>query len=541
MRRVRAIVASLFFLSVVAGRCAYAEDDDTGKPPVPTDVAYTHKAPVPSDIAAARPPPVANIVDDAGKASSVPVTADTVKPAVSSATAERYPTLRVLDFTVCRRIGVELQDDYNCPQPLNVNGVSLSKPEELPIDLPTVLKLAGCDNLDFRIACAKLDEAHAKTLAAKMEFLPSLHPEFENRWHSGREQNSRGVFFNVPKQSNKFGGEAVLNWQLGETVFRVLAARRRAQAQEAAAQVAVDDAKYKAVTAFYNLVQARTDLAIASERLKQADETVSLIGKRAQTGAALTADVKRAEAARAEVKQRVAQARNKARIASLNLTEVLHIDPLVTLIPHQESQDLIALVPVEKDLVPLIADGIVRRPELKESRAYWNALDKERKAAFFAPLVPAIRAELFNGSFGHDPADAHHRVDAELSIGWKIGAGGIGDVSRKRISEAAQQAEAIRFAKIADIVAREVVESQANVKTAQELIDLSKEEIAAAQETLRLTNERLKVGAVLTLDVLTAEDVLFNAKSRAAQYVNDYNRAQYSLLRSIGGFRESDE
>src|SRR5207248_3249676 len=136
---------------------------------------------------------------------------------------------------------------------------------------------AGCDNLDFRFACARLQEAHARTLAAKMQFLPSLQPIFVNRYHSGRTQAVNGPFLDVEKQSNQYGGAAVLDWQLGETVFKVLAARRRGQAQEFNVQVAIDDAKFKAVTAFYDLVKALTDLAIAEQRLKQADETVSLL------------------------------------------------------------------------------------------------------------------------------------------------------------------------------------------------------------------------------------------------------------------------
>src|SRR5258708_1639151 len=70
----------------------------------------------------------------------------------ANATRDNYPAIRTLDFALGRKgiVSIELRDDYNCPKPIQTHGLTLAKPEELPIDLATVLKLAGCDNLDFR-------------------------------------------------------------------------------------------------------------------------------------------------------------------------------------------------------------------------------------------------------------------------------------------------------------------------------------------------------------------------------------------------------
>lgn len=460
--------------------------------------------------------------------------------ASNTASSAAYPALKILDFALDhRRLSVDLGDDYNCPRPLP-GGLTLPQSVELPIDLPTVLRLAGCDNLEVQFACTVLEEAEAHTLQAKMQFLPSLYPQFSNKWHSGRAQNTNGSFINVNKQSTQYGGGAVLDWHLGETIFQTLAARRREQAHAAGVEVAAENARYNAVAAYFNLILARTEQAIAKQRLAQADETVKLIDHLVKNGAALLSEVKRVQAVVAEVKQRVATAREKVRKASLALTETLHIDPLVTLLPQQESQILVALVPREKQLAELVADGFARRPELKESRAFWNALDKERKAAYIAPLVPTVHAEAFDGSLGLNPADSHHSADLSVGLGWKVGPGGIGDVSRIRISAAQQRQEGIHFAQVADRIAREIVESETHVKTSEELIQFSKEEVAAAEEALKLSRERLQNGVALTLEVIAAEESLFAAKSRAAQNVAEYNKAEYGLSIRIGGLRESD-
>ena len=452
----------------------------------------------------------------------------------------RYPTIKILDFAVGRRCDpVNLRDDYNCPQTLS-GGLTLSKPTELPIDLPAVLRLAGCDSLDVRLATVRLEEAEGHTLAAKMQFLPTLSPILENRWHHGRAQNTNGTFIDVDKQSSRLGGVAHAEWHFGETIFQVLAARRREQAQAANIDVNAAQSRYDAVADYFDLVLARTELAIAEQRLKQADETVKLIENLVAGGAVLKSEVKRAQAVRAEVKQRVATAREKARVASLKLTQILHIDPLVTLIPQQDSQTMIAMVRADLELPVLIADGLERRPELKESRAYWNALDKERRAAFIAPLVPTVIVDAFNGTFGRDQGKSAHSDEVTAGLEWKIGPGGIGDVSRIRISDAQLRQEGIRFAKIADRVASEIVESHTHVKTSEELVQLAKEEIEAADESLKLSNERLKGGAALTLEVIASEEALFAAKSRAANNISEYNKAGYALSIRIGGLREAD-
>jgi len=45
-----------------------------------------------------------------------------------------------------------------------------------PIDLPTVLRLAGAQNLDVQIARERLNEAQASRETALEQFVPSLTP-----------------------------------------------------------------------------------------------------------------------------------------------------------------------------------------------------------------------------------------------------------------------------------------------------------------------------------------------------------------------------
>ena len=417
----------------------------------------------------------------------------------------------------------------------------IGRPEEIPIDLPTVLRLAGADALDVQFARERLREAKGQRLGADMQFLPTITPTFDNRWIFGRVQATQGNFQNVThKQSTLEGVDAALDERLGENVYAALAARKRVEANEAGLRAVTDTAKIQAVTAYFNLVLARANQAIAEDRLRQADETIRMAQELQKGGAGLMSEVKRAQAARAQVQQQVAGAKESVRLSSLILTGQLHIDPLVTLVPQQQPQDMIALVPREKEITELVSEAVDRRPELAESRAFWRALDREKQASIIAPLIPTIQADAFHGQFGPHPDDGGHAHDYYVGLQWKIGLGGIGDVSRTQVADARLKEEAVRFARVADTVVQEVVANNIHIDTAREQIELSKDEVAAADEALRLSNERLKNGAALTIEVLAAEDALFGAKLRAAQNIAEFNKGQYGLLRSIGGFREDN-
>ena len=436
----------------------------------------------------------------------------------------------------------EEPDGYPSVQssPRNDSTPSVPRPQELPIDLPTVLRLAGSDSLDVKLADERLTEARARRLSADMKFLPAIQPVFDNRWHTGPDQAVTGNFVNVDKQASLLGARIGGEWKIGESVYQSLAARRRVVANESGVRSSTEDAQIRAVNAFFDLVLSRADQAVVEDRIKQAEETVRMTEELLKGGAGLLSEVKRAQAARAEVKQRLSVAKEKTRLASLNLTDILHVDPLVTLVPRQEPQDMLILVSPDRDITDLVIDAIAYRPELKQSRAFWNALDSERKAALIGPLIPTLRAEAFDGGFGRHPNELGHSTDYSVGLQWKVGAGGIGDVSRVRIAASLQQQESIRFMQASDRIVREVVKNLTHADSTKEQIALSKEEVAAASESLRLSRERLKNGAALTIELISAEDALFSAELRAAGGVTEFNKAEYGLLRSIGGFRNTD-
>ena len=65
-------------------------------------------------------------------------------------------------------------------------------------------------------------------------------------------------------------------------------------------------------------------------------------------------------------------------------------------------------------------------------------------------------------------------------------------------------------------------------------LPIARQEVASAEEALRLTQKNLQIGTGLTLDVLAAEDAAYQARLHHATASVHYNQAEVNLLAALG-------
>ncbi|HYR59079.1 MAG TPA: hypothetical protein VEO95_10630, partial [Chthoniobacteraceae bacterium] len=78
-----------------------------------------------------------------------------------------------------------------------------SKPQ--PINLAAVMRLAGAQNLDIRIAEQRLVEAQAAHEEALLQFFPYVSPGLAFKRHEGNLQTSEGPLIDTNKESLAVG------------------------------------------------------------------------------------------------------------------------------------------------------------------------------------------------------------------------------------------------------------------------------------------------------------------------------------------------
>jgi OMF family outer membrane factor len=79
------------------------------------------------------------------------------------------------------------------------------------------------------------------------------------------------------------------------------------------------------------------------------------------------------------------------------------------------------------------------------------------------------------------------------------------------------------------------VEAWTQVRSFADQIATAKEGLTAAEEALRLSQERKEFGIAAVLERILAEEDLTRARSEYLTAVAEYDKAQYALRRAIGG------
>ena len=120
-------------------------------------------------------------------------------------------------------------------EPLKPVGLRLIGTEQLPIDLPTTIRLASTENLDIAFAKARVEETKGESDAAKLNLLPTLSGHQLYRHTTGTLQ---GTFGNLESPTfDTVNPEGVFRLSLnpGQAMFEALAAHRNFQATTFAA------------------------------------------------------------------------------------------------------------------------------------------------------------------------------------------------------------------------------------------------------------------------------------------------------------------
>jgi outer membrane protein TolC len=407
-------------------------------------------------------------------------------------------------------------------------------PKRLVVDLPSALAVSGARSVEVRLAEAKTDEARQGIYSAAFSFVPTLEPGIAARAHRDLLQQTTGQFLNVTKQYEFGGIGGSADWAPGSAIFAGLAASRRTDAAQAATDTARAETAYSVASAYYGLVRARALVRIATEALEEARELFHNEDAREKRGAGIRADVLRAQAEVAQKELVLTQAESEVAIASARLTAILELDPGVELIPADDSPLLVQLISDDVTLAQLLAQAGAARPELRESASLIEAAQRDHEGTKWGPLVPSVVGGFATGQLGATFGQGEPSNDVGVSVGWKIGPGGLFDIpainaAAARVRQSRLHEEGLRVE-----ISRQVVEARARSISAVREVAAARNGVTFAQEGLRLSKERYLKGAGIELEVLDAQRVLTRSQSDEVDAIVHFDQAQYGLLRAIG-------
>ncbi|EEF57521.1 TolC family protein [Pedosphaera parvula] len=413
-----------------------------------------------------------------------------------------------------------------------------SSNETYTVDLPTVLRLASAQNLDVQIAREKLTQARASYNGAVMQFLPWLSPGVSFRRHDNFIQDVAGNIIEVHKESYAPGITVNAQVDLGDALYKSLAARQTLNAADHALEAQRQITLLSAIQGYYDLAKAQAQIAVDNEALRISQNLEQQLISAVSAGIAYKGDQLRAQVQTGQTALSLRQALEQQRVAGARLAEVLRLDPAVELVAKETELVPLSLVASNAALSPLVEQALVHRPELQASHSLVAAARSAHDGTTVGPLIPSLGGQAFIGGLGggidNQPHPFGQSEDYIAYLSWRIGPGGLFDFSRTRLYQSRLEDARLGEAKLHDQITREVVESITRFRSLSEQLTTVKHNLELAAEAEKLAEQRQEfaVGAVLE-DIQTQQD-LTRARNDFANIVAEFNKAQYALLRAIG-------
>ena len=409
-----------------------------------------------------------------------------------------------------------------------------------PIDLPTALRLAGAQSLDIQIARQAVDEANANRLTAIEQFFPWLAVGAAYHRRDGFAQAvPAGTVSKTHFESYAPGGTLAAQVVLGDAIYNTLAARQLVRASDQALEAQRQDSTLRAANGYLDLAKAKALVEVARQALETSQDYQRQLHEAVAVGVAFKGDELRVETQSGLYQISVRQALEQQRVAAASLAQVLHLDPAVELVPQDPDLAPLALFEINTSPEAVVQRALGARPELKQSQALVSAAREGRNGVLLGPLIPSVGAQAFVGGLGggHDDEPSHFGASQDYLVGvsWRIGPGGLFDLGRIDASKARLAAVELGEAKLRDAITAEAVSTLTRAQSLFDQLEVARRNLATASETLDLTRRRKQYGVGIVLEDIQAQQALNQARAGYVTTVAEFNKAQYGLIRVVGG------
>lgn len=408
----------------------------------------------------------------------------------------------------------------------------------LPIDLPTALRLAGAQNLDVKIAQERLREAKANHQSTVAQFFPWVSPGITYRQHDDKIQDVSGNILDVHKYSYAPGATVGVQLDLGDTIYKTLAAKQISKAADYSLDAQRQDTVLTAAQGYFELAVTHGAVGVANEAVRISSDYETQLGSAVEAGVAFKGDLLRVRVQAERNRLALRQAKEQQRIAAARLAQVLRLDPAVELLPEDSGLAPLRLLKTNAALGSLVAQALASRPELKQSQSLASAARDAKNGVTYGPLIPSLGAQGFWGGLGGGRDGISDAVggqqDYVVGASWRIGPGGLFDFGRVRSADARLKIARLSSDKMQDDITRQVVEAFTRWQSLADQLDTAKRALAAAEEGLLLAQQRKEFAVGIVLETIQAEQDLTRARLDYLKAVAEFNKAQYSLIKATG-------
>jgi outer membrane protein len=405
-----------------------------------------------------------------------------------------------------------------------------------PISLAEAIRLAQQNSITSVQARGSIRTTEASVKQSYAAFLPSFSVSAGTNHQSGDRFDTQGNL--VPYTGNPTNYSTGMSSSLqlfdgGRRFFDV----KRTKADVDAAEAGETATKYQVAlqvkTQYYNILAARESKSAAQAQIDQAQQQLRSSSLRLRAGAATVSDSLRSVVALGNARLSMLTAENNLRVANATLTRLIASPQTVTATPS-DTLDQQVIIPDISELTPLVDHA----PAIRQADAQLASAHASLRSAKTA-FLPTVNMNFNRSGSGLDPAfgigDKRYAYNQNLSFSLNFPL--FNNLNREVSVARAIVAEDVAEASLRDakLLARQtLVQSIAQMKTAQEQVSIQVTSVAAATEDLRVQQRRYELGATTLLDLLTSQTQLDNARTALIRARYDYRVAKAQLEALIG-------
>ena len=408
-----------------------------------------------------------------------------------------------------------------------------------PITLEEAVGLAKRNAVQVIQARGQARTSAAGVRAAYAAFLPgvSLTAGATRQFVSGaRTRIENGQVITLPSDpwSSSAGlGANVDLFTGGQRFFDLRQARALQIAADVNETALQDDAALAAKQQFFHVLAARESQGAAAAQLEQAEQQRKTAIARTQARVATRSDSLRAEIQYRTAQLAVTDARNALESANASLTRVVGSQQPVTAMPA-DSLEHPGLALDEASLRQMAENG----PAVRQAKAGLDAAKAAQRGAWtdYLPSLAASYSRTGSGT-GNAPVLAGDNFSYSGALRFSASLPLFNQWQREeRITQAKvaqENAEAVlRDTRLA--AAETLTQQLGAFRSAEERVASQAASVAAAEEDLRVQQQRYAVGGSTILDVLTSQTQLNEARSDLIRARYDQRVAKAQLEALVG-------
>jgi outer membrane protein len=342
--------------------------------------------------------------------------------------------------------------------------------------------------------------------------------------------------FDPNNQTFTSGSSTSMNGSLsvGYTIFDGF--RRNANSKARSADLTSAEASYVAQEfqialqtkqAFFNAIAADELVRVSETRITRAERQLQTTRDRLAAGSAIRSDTLQSFVEWANARLQLINAQTQRATASANLARLIGYDSDVRAVRDESMQFI-----VDIDTALIRAETLERGPDIEQVVASARAADAQvsvSRAAYF----PSINASYSRSVAGQDFDSLRGSWSGRVSLNWQI-FNGFGRETGVQRSRATQDAAHAQIEDTRRQVNAQLTQQFASLQSAAIRIQIAEASLAAANEDLRVQQERYRLGAATILEVMQSQINVDQAEVDGVQARLDYFQAKAEIEAIVG-------